>query len=58
MQVMFSVMSEADGEGDVQDFPFKLEDPSKVGIGIGRHAGLGRQACRSIGRVSIIGIDI
>ena len=29
MQVMFNVMSEADGEGDIQGFPFRLEDPSQ-----------------------------
>lgn len=29
MQVMFNVMSEADGEGGAQDFPFKLEDYSQ-----------------------------
>ena len=26
---MFNVMSETDGEGHIQGFPFRLEDPSQ-----------------------------
>lgn len=56
---MLNVLSGAAGEGDVQDFPFKLEDAVKGWYHNKQACGiLGRQASRNIGRVSTTGIDI